>query len=135
MRWLWIASAALLSIGAGPSAEPPRTPQAQAVLDKWLGGRVAGETRACLPMAKTNNPIGVDDRTMLFRDGPRIWRNDLRRGTDCGKVGKPYALVSSATQTAGRLCTGAVVGIVDMHEPDHAIGACELGSFTVYQKP
>ena len=135
MRRLMIAATGLILIGAGQSAEPPRTPEAQAILDKWLGGRVAGETRMCLPMAKTNNPIGVDDHTMLFRDGPRIWRNDLRRSTNCAKVGKPYSLVSSAALTAGRICTGAVVGIVDMHDPTEAVGACELGSFTVYQKP
>jgi hypothetical protein len=129
------ALAAVILLGASEPAGPPRTAEAQAVLDKWLGGRVAGETRACLPMAKTNVPIGVDNFTMLFRDGPRIWRNDLRRGSDCEKVGKPYALVSSAAQTAGRLCTGAVVGVVDMHDPTVAVGACELGDFTVYQKP
>jgi hypothetical protein len=130
-----VALFGLVLVGATDPADPARTPEAQAILDKWLAGRVAGETRTCLPTAKTNTPIGVDDHTMLFRDGPRIWRNDLRRGTDCGNVGKPYALVSQAAQTAGRLCTGAVVGIVDMHEPDHAVGACELGSFTVYEKP
>lgn len=88
-----------------------------------------------MPLAKTNNPIGIDDHTMLFRDGPRIWRNDLRRGTNCGNVGKPYAMVTSSSMNAGRLCSGAVVGVVDMHEPTVAVGACELGNFTVYQKP
>jgi len=135
MRRLVVACTGLVLLGAAQSAEPPRTPEAQAKLDKWLEGRVAGETRSCLPMAKTNNPIGIDDHTMLFRDGPRIWSNRLRRGSECGKVGKPYALVSSAIQTAGRLCSGAVVGIVDMKEPTVAVGACELGDFTVYQKP
>jgi len=135
MRRLVVAAAGIALIGATQSAEPPRTPQAQAVLDKWLAGRVAGETRSCLPMAKINNPIGVDNFTILFRDGPRIWRNNLRRGSECDKVGKPYALVSSAAQTAGRICSGAVVGIVDMHDPTVAVGACELGDFTVYQKP
>jgi len=136
MHWILIAGAALIFVGAAqPAREPPHTPAAQAVLDKWRGGRVAGETRTCLPMNKTNNPIAVDNFTMLFRDGPRIWRNNLRRGSECEKVGKPYALVSSAAQTAGRLCTGAVVGIVDMHDPTVAIGACELGDFTVYEKP
>jgi hypothetical protein len=132
MRRIIVTAVATLLVGA---AEPARTPEAQALLDKWLGGRVPGETRACLPIAKTNSPIGIDDHTMLFRDGPRIWRNDLRRGTDCGKVGKPYALVSTTTATTGRLCSGATVGIVDLHEPTVAVGACELGEFTLYKKP
>jgi hypothetical protein len=126
---------ALTLMGAVDPAAVSRSPEAQAKLDKWLGGRVAGETRACLPTAKTNSPIGIDEHTILFRDGPRIWRNDIRRGTDCGKVGKQYALVSSANQTAGRTCTGTVVGIVDLHDPGVSVGACELGNFTVYEKP
>jgi hypothetical protein len=135
MRRLLVACIGLILVGAADPAGSPRAPEAQAKLDKWLDGRVAGEIRSCLPTPKTNTPIGIDDHTMLFRDGPRIWRNDLRRGTDCGKVGKPYALVSSAAITAGRICSGAVVGIVDMHDPTVAVGACELGDFTLYQKP
>ncbi len=134
MRRLMIAATRLILIGAGQSAEPPRTPEARAILDKWLGGRVAGETRTCLPMAKTNNPIGVDDHTMLFATArgsgaTTSAKHQLREGR------KPYSLVSSAALTAGRICTGAVVEIVDMHDPTEAVGACELGSFTVYQKP
>jgi hypothetical protein len=135
MRWLLVACVGLILVGAADPGGTPRDPEVQAKLDKWLDGRVAGETRTCLPTPKTNTPIGIDDHTMLFRDGPRIWRNELRRGTECGKVGKPYALVSSAAMTAGRICSGAVVGVVDMHDPTVAVGACELGDFTLYQKP
>ena len=135
MGRLVVACLGLILVGAADPAGPARSPEAQAKLDKLLEGRVAGETRSCLPTAKTNSPIGIDDHTILFRDGPRIWRNDIRRGTECGRVGKFYALVSSANQTAGRICTGAVVGIVDLHDPSVAVGACELGDFTVYQKP
>jgi len=130
-----VALGALILLSANDAAAPVRTAEAQAKLDKVLEGRVAGETRTCLPTAKTNSPIGIDDHTVLFRDGPRIWRNELRRGTDCGKLDKFHALVSSANQTAGRVCTGTVVGIVDLHDPTVAVGACELGDFTVYQKP
>jgi hypothetical protein len=130
-----VALGALILLSANDAAGPVRTAEAQAKLDKVLEGRVAGETRTCLPTAKTNSPIGIDDHTVLFRDGPRIWRNELRRGTDCGKLDKFHALVSSANQTAGRVCTGTVVGIVDLHDPTVAVGACELGDFTVYQKP
>ena len=130
MRRLMIAATGLIFIGAGQSAEPPRTPEAQAVLDKWLSGRVAGERRACVPERATYNPIGVDDRTVLFRDGPRIWRNDLRMGIGCGNVGKRQTVVMTE-HGVGRMCNGnrlefSYKGVVSV---------CELGDFTVYQRP
>jgi hypothetical protein len=33
------------------------------------------------------------------------------------------------------MCNGTVVGVVDMREPDLAVGACEQGDFTVYEEP
>lgn len=135
MRRLLVVCAGLLLVGAADPAGQRRSPEDQAKLDKYLVGRVAGETRICLPMQKTNTPIGVDDHTLLFRDGPRIWRNELRRSTGCGMLGKPYSMVTSANQNAGRICSGAVIGVVDMHDPTVALGACELGDFTVYEKP
>jgi hypothetical protein len=113
--------------------EPPRSPEAQAKLDKWLGGRIAGERRTCLPVGKTNDPIGVDDRTVLFRDGPRIWRNDLRASSGCDKLGKQYAMITQSA--ADRLCSGSQIAVVDMHDPTVAVGGCELGDFVLYQKP
>jgi len=55
--------------GAAPAPEPIRTAQAQAKFDKLLAGRVAGETKVCLNISAINNPIAIDDRTMLLRDG------------------------------------------------------------------
>lgn len=135
MRRLLAASATVFLIGAAQSAEAPRTADAQARFDKYMTGRVAGERRSCLPLGKTNEPIGIDEHILLFRDGPRIWRNDLRRNTGCEKLGKRYSMVTSTAISAGRLCSGAVAGVVDMHDPTVAEGACELGDFTLYQKP
>ena len=60
MRQLRAACAALLFIGTAQAAELTRTAQAQAKLDKWLAGRVAVETRNCVPMHATESPIGID---------------------------------------------------------------------------
>src|SRR5215213_8760814 len=123
MRYLLLACAGLISIGAADQPRTPRTAEAQAKLDKWLAGRVAFETKICVPVHATANPIGIDDNTMLFRDGPRIWRNDLRRTHDCGKLDKQSVVVTAST--VGRMCDGDDIGI---YHNGQMVGACTLGS-------
>jgi len=130
MHRLLILPATVLLVGVAQPAEPPRTPEAQAVLDKWLDGRIAGERRTCVPERVTYNPIGVDDHTVLFRDGPRIWRNDVRVGFGCGNIGKRQTVVMTE-HGVGRVCNGnrlefSYKGISSV---------CELGDFVVYKKP
>jgi hypothetical protein len=84
----------LAGAGAAPAPKPIRTAQAQAKFDKLLAGRVAGETKVCLNIGAINNPIAIDDRTMLLRDGPRVWRNGLQDGIHCSDLGMNEALVT-----------------------------------------
>jgi hypothetical protein len=128
MRRLLILCAVLV-VGAADSTEPPRTAEAQAKLDKWLTGRVAGETRSCVNTAVLTNAIGIDDRTMLFRDGPRIWRTDLRASLHCGDLGKQAFIHTESA--ANRICNGQQLEFED----GGIIGACVLGDFTVYKRP
>ena len=132
MRKSWVMASALVLIGAAPAQESPRTEKAQAKLDKLLAGRVPGETKVCLKTAATNNPIAIDDRTMLFRDGPRLWRNELQAGYQCGDLG-----INKALMTVDRniqICRGDKVQIVDMKN-GYTVGGCVLGDFTLYTKP
>ncbi|PMV36659.1 hypothetical protein, partial [Pseudomonas sp. FW305-3-2-15-C-LB1] len=46
-------------------------------LDKALAGRVAGNAETCLSTSRIGSPQVIDDHTLLYRDGGRIWRNDL----------------------------------------------------------
>ena len=94
MRKSLLLALALVLAGTAPAQEPIRTPQAQAKFDKLLAGRVAGETKLCLKTSAINNPIAIDDRTMLFSDGPRVWRNDLQDGFHCSDLGLNKALVT-----------------------------------------
>src|SRR5678815_5499842 len=105
MRRLLAACAALMLVGTAQGIEPPRSPEAQAKLDKWLSGRVAVDKRTCVPVHVTADPIGIDNFTMLFRDGPRIWRNDLREGNGCGDIGRQTVIVSESS--VNRLCNGS----------------------------
>jgi len=128
MRRLLIACAAFMVVGAADTTEPPRTAEAQAKLDKWLTGRVPGESRKCVNTAVLTNAIGIDDRTMLFRDGPRIWRNDLRASLHCGDLGKQAFIHTESA--ANRICNGQQLEFED----GGITGACVLGDFTPYTK-
>jgi hypothetical protein len=132
VRELMLLVIATALIGAGTPTAPARTSEAQAKLDKHLGGRVAGQPEDCLRSDRTNSPIGIDDHTILFRDGPRIWRNDLRGGYECGNLSGRKALV---TQGFGRrVCSGETVSVVNLYDGSLA-GACVLGPFVPYAKP
>ena len=132
MRKSLLLALALVLAGTAPAQEPIRTPQAQAKFDKLLAGRVAGETKLCLKTSAINNPIAIDDRTMLFSDGPRVWRNDLQDGFHCSDLGLNKALVTVDRNI--QACRGDKVQIVDM-KGRYGVGACILGDFTLYSKP
>jgi hypothetical protein len=127
----WILAIALVSVGAAAPEPQVRTPEAQAKLDKLLAGRVPGETKVCLKSSATNNPIAIDDRTMLFRDGPRLWRNELQAGVGCSDLGINKALV--AIDRNIQLCRGDKIQIVDLKQST-GVGVCILGDFTLYTK-
>ena len=128
MRTLVAALAASLLIGASSPTPPARTVEAQAKLDKLLGGRVAGEKRRCVPANVVTSPIGIDDTTLLFRDGPRIWRTDLSESLQCGDIG-PQAFVMTDS-AAKRICSGQQLDFED----GGIRGACVLGDFVPYTK-
>ena len=119
-------------LGAGAAAADQRTAAAQAKLDKLLSGRVAGQSVKCLSSKKTNSPIGIDDGTILFRDGPRLWRNDLRGGLKCGELNGRKALMSEGAKL--QVCSGTTLSIVDL-DTGSATGGCLLGEFVPYTKP
>lgn len=129
MRALVVVIAAVLSSASAPS-DTAHSPEAQAKLDKLLAGRVAGQTLQCVPVEKTSNPIAIDDSTMLFRDGPRIWRTELQGSDNCGKISKMSQVVTEST--VHRLCAGDKLVFFDNGVPG---GACYLGQFTPYTKP
>lgn len=130
MQVLKFALAAAL-VGAAAPGPVQHSPEAQAKLDKALAGRVAGEPVRCLKSDHTNSPIGIDDSVMLFKDGPRIWRNDLKSGLQCGNLGGRRSLMSRGTNI--QLCSGDTVVIVDLNDGS-GVGGCILGDFTPYTK-
>ena len=131
MRKLLCTLLLLPLIGATAAADLQRTPQTQATLDAWLSGRVAGKPTRCVAPDKTRSPIGIDDRTILFKDGPRIWRNDLQAGQGCSDLVGRKALAREGSGL--RICRGERLLVVDM-STSATVGACIIGDFVPYEK-
>lgn len=124
--------AALLVAGALSGAsvpDPQRSPEAQAKLDKMLEGRVADRPVTCLPVVHVLHPIAVDDQTLVFRDGPRIWVNNLRGSFQCGQLDKMSDVQFGSM--ANQVCAGDTMYFTS----GMLQGACALGEFTPYRKP
>lgn len=68
MRGLLIAAALT---GTGLTASDTKE------LDKALAGRVAGKPVTCLSSVRVETPQVIGDNILLYRDGARVWRNDL----------------------------------------------------------
>jgi hypothetical protein len=131
MRLALALACAFTVAAASTSAGPAHSPEAQAKLDSLLSGRVAGETRRCLAVDKTNHPIGIDDSTLLFRDGPRIWRTEISGSFNCGAIDTQSVIATESG--ADRLCAGDKLVFYDNN--GNPGGACYLGEFTLYEKP
>lgn len=126
---------ALTLAGSSTPGGPPHDAKAQAKLDKLLGGRVAGEPKNCVPVARTNSAIAIDGYTLAFRDGPRVWINNLQANNGCEMIGHPYAMETESH--VREVCSGSTVNVLDMSESGGGmpVGACVLGDFIPYAKP
>ena len=135
MRVVAAFAFALTLAGASSPAGPPHEAKAQAKLDKLLNGRNPGETKACIPVERTKGAIAIDGYTLAFRDGPRVWINNLRANSGCEMIGHPYAMETESH--VREVCSGTTVNVLDLSEAGGGapVGACTLGDFTLYEKP
>ena len=129
MRWSLLVCIALALAGAANPTEEPRSPEAQAKLDKWLDGRVAGEPRKCLQVRHITHPVSIDEYTLVFRDGPHVWLNQVRASFECGALGRQSAV--SFEGRLGLVCSGDTM----LFSNNGATGTCALGEFVPYDKP
>ena len=96
-----------------------------------LAGKVAGTPVACLPQARPSaNTVSIDDNTIAFRQGNRVFINHSSGG--CGNLSGGYALVTRTPST--RLCRGDIAQVMDMHN-GFTVGSCALGDFVPYTSP
>ena len=107
-----------------------RTAKAEARLDRLLAGRQAGPAVDCVSTFRANDMITIDDNTVVFKDGARLYRNDFQGGSCSGLGSGNYAFVTK-TFNGNRLCRGDIAKIQDVGNGT-VVGSCVLGDFVPY---
>ena len=124
---LLLVAAALAGCSTAPEQ---RSVSAENQLRRALDGKVAQRPVDCLPSFPTSDMTVIDNRTILFREGRTVYRNDLNGGT-CSGLGFGNTLV---TKQHGRLCRGDFAQVVNL-STGTTVGSCVIGEFVPYSAP
>ena len=124
---LLLTAAALAGCTTQPPA-PTQTAEAQAKLAQLTAGKVAGQPITCLPSYSTNDMVTIDDATVAFKQGNRVYVNHLLGECD-GLKGGFYTLV---TRSGGSgMCRGDISRVTDVRT-GMTVGSCAIGEFVPY---
>lgn len=130
MRAAWIMGALAL-VGCTTRSEMRASQQAEAsaALAKELDGRVAGKPVNCIGTSASTRPMIIDENTILYREGGRVWRNTLV--ATCSRL-SPYNAMITEVQ-GGQLCRNDRFRVL---EPGTTIPGpyCRLGQFVPYER-
>ena len=98
-------------------------------LERELAGRSAGPAEACIPRTETRSLEVVDESTLVYRSGDRIWVNRLE--SNCPGLGPLSTLIIEPS--GPRYCRGDRFSGL---EPGTAFPgpACLLGEFVPYRR-
>ncbi len=121
-----VFGSALVGCSTGPS---PRSPNAQAHLEQILAGKVAQAPIDCLHRSNSSDMIVIDDHTILFREGRRVYRNDLAGGS-CPGLATGNILVTRQFGGQG-LCRGEIAHVISPGS-GMTVGSCVMGDFVPY---
>ena len=130
-----MAPIALSACAAGTRTAEPEAlnPDQLALLDRHLGGKVAGEPVSCIPRSSSStDTIRVSDSVLLYRvSGRLVYKNDLR--SSCPGLARDNDIIVSRQYGTGP-CRGDIIRLVDRSS---GIGgpSCSLGEFTPYRTP
>lgn len=121
-----------LALGCGAASADTQS-KAQARADRELGkaleGRVAGKPQDCISATGADGPQIIDQRTVLYRQGRNVWRNDLP--DSCPGLDDDDLLVIELW--GSQICRNDRFRV---HDRVSTIPgpSCRLGSFTPYAK-
>ncbi len=125
--------AALLPVligAATPAGDTARDAEAAAtearLIDRYLGGKVAGEPESCISVRQLVRPVVVSDRTLLFRtSGSLVYRNDLQQACPGMRASPALPIIETRGTT---VCRGTIVTVPRGNEP-----SCQMGDFVAYR--
>jgi len=132
MRFAIIAAAGLALAGCAQNAEyqAQRDAQARRALADALGDRVPGKPQDCINPGMTDGPQIIDTRTLIYRQGTRLYRNDL--AADCPSLAPLTTVI--VEMRGSQLCRNDQFRVLT---PGTTIpsGYCRMGKFTPYTRP
>ncbi|WP_333573146.1 DUF6491 family protein [Sphingomonas sp.] len=132
MRFAIIAAAGLALAGCAQNAEyqAQRDAQARRELADALGDRVPGKPQDCINPGMTDGPQIIDTRTLIYRQGTRLYRNDL--AADCPSLAPLTTVI--VEMRGSQLCRNDQFRVLT---PGTTIpsGYCRMGKFTPYTRP
>lgn len=99
-------------------------------LDRALAGRVPGKPETCLSNSRVSTPQAFGDRTLLYRDGARVWRNDLPDA--CPGLNEDALIVTEVF--GGQLCRNDQFYTLQRGGGGIAGPRCRLGNFVPWDK-
>jgi hypothetical protein len=132
-----IALAAPLALGACAAGDhnaqsTALTPDQLALLDRHLGGKVAGQPVSCLTSSGTDETIRVADNILLYRvSGRLVYKNELR--SSCPGMARDTDIIVTQTTGSGP-CRGDIIHLVDRTSGIRG-PSCTLGDFVPYRTP
>ncbi|WP_417592616.1 hypothetical protein [Parasphingorhabdus sp.] len=128
---LTIPAAILLAAPAMSEEKITLTEKQQAMLDKRLEGRTAGEPKSCISSNDQRNMTVISDDLLLFSSS---------RNAKTIYVNKPYGGCRNADRnilvyrrSTAALCRGDIIQLVD-NASGMTVGSCAFGEFVPYTK-
>lgn len=133
MKMMLIASVALLAAACNTAkydeAEKQRIAKGDAEVAERLTGYKAGETKSCLPSATNRDLERYSNRTLMLKQGGRIYVQQLDEG--CRNVDR-FGVTLVTKSTTGSYCRGDMLRLVDSSTGSF-YGLCALNDWAVYE--
>ena len=129
MRRIIVAALALTGCMTQPQPAS-RSAEAQAEYQKLTADRIPGQPMSCLPSYRAGNMVPIDDSTVVFKDGSRVYVNHLIGACSNLKSGF-YTLVTRSNGMG--LCRGDIAHVADVSTGMIA-GSCAIGDWVPYSR-
>ena len=120
---------ALIFVAAGAMAADSNRDERD--LAKALAGRTPGKPADCMSSSWADGPQIIGNRTLLYRAGSRVWRNDLPAA--CPGLDDDSIVVAEIH--GSQLCRNDLFYTLQRGGSRIPGPHCRLGKFTPYEKP
>lgn len=124
----------LIAAAAGCTTAPPaptRTAKAEAEFQKLTAGKVPGTPITCLQSYRAGDMVTIDDSTVVFKEGSRVYVNHLIG--ECNGLSSGFYTLVTKSGGSG-MCRGDISRVADVRT-GMTVGSCAIGDFVPYNSP